>query len=128
MNTRSVQLSPGHRRQRKAKTPSQSILLVLLPMILSVIGGAVGYFAFRSYFSRATEIGVFVGYMLGWAIEASVRVPTETAAQRRADELQQLAATHESDELRNSDPLPEEPRSAYPQRRSTALPGPLAAR
>ena len=90
MNTRSVHLNPGTSRRQTGKntqnTP-QSLLLVLLPMILSVLGGAAGYFFLRGYFSRATEVGVFVGYALGWAIEASIRVPAETAAQKRADSI-----------------------------------------
>jgi hypothetical protein len=103
MKTKTVQLPSGTRQRAKAKNPPQSLLLVLLPMILSVTGGAVGYFFCRGYISRATEIGVFIGYAIGWTIEVSVRVPTETAAHRRADALQESAAMEIPEESAPSD-------------------------
>jgi hypothetical protein len=128
MNNRSAQLSPGAPRRLKAKNPPQSLILVLLPMLLSVMGGAAGYFFFRDSFSRATEVGIFLGYFVGWAIEASVRVPRETEAQRKADAIQAAITAQEKLERKQSVGTISKETNPYEDRSSTELPPELATR
>jgi hypothetical protein len=128
MNNRRTEQSPGAPRQLRPKSPPQSLILVLLPMLLSVIGGASGYFFFRDSFSRAAEVGIFVGYFIGWAIEASVRVPRETEAQRKADAIQAASAERERLERQQNVALTAKETNPFENRSSTQLPPEFATR